>query len=388
VSSESPSTFSVFLGSRLEKRRVEVTREWVQILADQLPVDGEDIFPSEDLLNHIPDILERIAAYVADPEAELLEALVIDDLSRLAELRRRQGFGVQELLREYQILTHLLQKHSEEAAAQYNGPSTLVEVVRAVGRLKDATHLLSAVTARSFELWHGRYAQERQDVLETYGQILSHELGNRLGAAETAVQLLQSDLEIPQDRIDRLLELALESIRRGLETVDDVQVLAQPVDQKSRTASVGLRLLIAESVRLARGNGEPSGVEVSSVATVPAVRVPGPPLRVALSNLLGNALKYHRDAGPNRWIRVASRVDGDTVEVVVEDNGPGIPDEDHERVFHHRFRGNVTEEGSGLGLAITRDAIEAVGGTVVLENGDDGGARFVVRIPVHEDQRD
>ncbi|MEK9500856.1 ATP-binding protein [Gaopeijia maritima] len=380
------SPFSAFLGSRLHERREDLAHRWVRILSDQLPVDGREVFPSDDLLNHIPDILERVAEFVADPEAEVLEAMVIDDLARLAELRRCQGFGVQELLREYRILAELLQDESEAAAADFDGTVHVVEVVRAVGRLKEATFLLSSVTARSFELWQGRYAQERQEVLATYGQILSHELGNRLGAAETAAQLLATHADLPPEKVARLIDLIIESVRRGLQTVDDIGILARPLDKKVRSAPIGLRLLVKESVRLVEARAERKGIAVIEEGEAPDVRVAGSPMRVALSNLLSNAVKYHRDGPPDRWIKVTGTLDGETVLVVVEDNGPGIPEKDRERVFHHHFRGNVIEEGSGLGLAITRDALSAVGGSVSLSEGEQGGARFTVRIPTIDDE--
>lgn len=379
------SGFARFLGDRIAARTEDLTRQWVETLKDQLEVDARDVFPSDDLLNHIPDVLGRVAEFVADPEAILLEALVLEDLARLAELRRRQGFGVRELLREYQLLSEILQAETEEAAREYPDSEGLVHVVSAVGRLKDATHLMGVVTARAYRLWQRRYEREHQDLLEMYGRVLGHELGNRLGAADTAIRLLQSDIEIEPDRLERLLELALCSIEQGLKTVADIDALAKPAFLSPSDATVGLPLLMTESVRLARTEAEEAGISVSVDGVIPSVRVLGPAVRVALSNLLGNAVKYHAPGQPDRWVRVRSVLEGEMVEITVEDNGPGIPSEDRERVFHHYFRGDVREDGSGLGLAITRDAIERAGGSVRLRTGDEGGACFVVRVPVAED---
>lgn len=385
VSDQDPRSFAQFLGDRIAEGNERLTREWLETLRSQLRVDAEDVFPSDDLLNHIPLVLERVAAFVADPDVALLEAFMVEDLSRLAELRRRQGFGVRELLREYQILAETLQSESEEAARTYEGSDELVQVVAAVGRLKDATHMMSVVTARSFRLWQGRYERERQDLLETYGRVLGHELGNRLGAAETAVRLLRSDIEVEPERVDRLLDLALASIERGLQTVEDIDALAKPVSLSPADASIGLPLLMTESVRLARAEAEEVGVSVQVDGPIPSVRVLGPAVRVALSNLLGNAIKYHHPPPGERWVRVATALQGEELTISVEDNGPGIEEEDRDRVFHHYFRGNVKEDGSGLGLAITRDAIERAGGSVTLHKGREGGALFVVRVPTAED---
>jgi len=68
--------------------------------------------------------------------------------------------------------------------------------------------------------------------------------------------------------------------------------------------------------------------------------------------------------------------------VAVEDNGPGIPADERRAVFETRYRGQVEPPGSGLGLAIAQDASRQLGGSLFVEDGSDGGARFVLRIPL------
>lgn len=385
LSSAEQTGFARFLGDRIQSRSADLTHRWLELLTDQIQVEARDVFPSEDLLNHVPGVLKRLGAFVADSGETLLEALVIEDLSRLAELRRRQGYGVRELLREYQVLSDILQAEAEGAAREYTGSSALVDVVGTMGRLKDATHLLGIVTARSFRIWRGRYEREREDLLATYGRVLGHELGNRLGAAETAVRLLQSDIEIEPERVDRLLKLALASIEQGLRTVDDVALLAKPIDLSGADVSIGLPLLVTESIRLARIEADEAGISVQVEGTLPQVRVVGTAVRIALSNLLDNAVTYHRSAQDERWVKVRCALDGEDVLIHVEDNGPGIRPEDRERIFDHYVRGNAEEDGSGLGLAITREALERVGGSIRLEEGGDG-ALFAVRVSVAKDQ--
>ena len=377
---EDQTAFGVFLSERIAARRQSITAEWVGVLEARLDADRGAVFPADTLMRRMPGILEWVAAYVRDSERDLMESPVVDDLKRLAELRRRQGFGIQVVLREYRILEGLVQDESESAALEFEGPSEPVHVVRALGRLKDATQFISAVTAQSYRVWEGRYTREGRDQIEAYGRVLAHELGNRLGAAETAVLLLLSGMEIPPAKQTHLLTLTLESIRRGLQTVADVETLAQPLSSVSSSASIGLPLLVKEALQLAQATAVASGIRVARLGDVPDVRVSGPPLRVALSNLLANALKYHNSEG-NRWVHLTTTADDDVVQIVVEDNGPGIPEEDRERVFHQWFQGDDAEDGSGLGLAITRDAIERIDGTVELSEGDEGGARFTVRVP-------
>jgi two-component system osmolarity sensor histidine kinase EnvZ len=100
----------------------------------------------------------------------------------------------------------------------------------------------------------------------------------------------------------------------------------------------------------------------------------------ALSNLIGNALRY----GGHVWVRAGRRPDA--VEVVVDDDGPGIPAEKREQVFKpfHRLEHsrNVATGGVGLGLTIARDIVRSHGGDVVLEDSPLGGLRARVRLPL------
>ena len=103
----------------------------------------------------------------------------------------------------------------------------------------------------------------------------------------------------------------------------------------------------------------------------------------AVSSLIENAL-MHTPAGGE--VLVKSRVDGRDWVLTVDDSGPGIPEPDRERVFGRLTRLEASRStasgGSGLGLAICRRLVQRMGGTVVVEESDLGGARFVVRLPV------
>ncbi len=103
-------------------------------------------------------------------------------------------------------------------------------------------------------------------------------------------------------------------------------------------------------------------------------------LRRAVSNLIGNAVSY----GGNASVRL--EVGSGVVRIAVEDSGPGIPDDELERVFEpfHRREAsrNRSTGGVGLGLTIARQAIEEQGGTLTLANRRGGGLRAAIRLPI------
>ena len=126
---------------------------------------------------------------------------------------------------------------------------------------------------------------------------------------------------------------------------------------------------LAEAARIDLGMAPCGAVEVSGHA---------PSLRVVLSNLIDNALRYV-PAGERVDVEVGE-VDGQAV-VVVADSGPGIPPDSRERVFDRFFRcADSSVPGSGLGLAIVKQVARLHGGDVALETSARGGlaVRFVL----------
>ncbi len=102
-------------------------------------------------------------------------------------------------------------------------------------------------------------------------------------------------------------------------------------------------------------------------------------LREALANLIDNALRY---AGKGSEVTVRARRAGDAAVIEVDDNGPGIPTADHERVFERFVRGTHDGNGCGLGLAIVREIVQQHRGEVELFNVLPNGLRVRVSLPL------
>jgi signal transduction histidine kinase len=129
-------------------------------------------------------------------------------------------------------------------------------------------------------------------------------------------------------------------------------------------------------------------------ATVERLIVSGNPVLLSevLANLIDNALKYvppYRVDDGRITITVSRHVASNTgaplAELVVEDNGPGVPLSMRAELFKRFFRGDghgESDGGAGLGLAIVRDIVVLHGGTIHYEDGSGGGARFVIRLPL------
>lgn len=168
----------------------------------------------------------------------------------------------------------------------------------------------------------------------------------------------------------------------GFQTWPDVEPGTDPVATRSVAAESDEELM----------RGAEALVDDDDVVPLPPLTVRGNPvlLREVLANLIDNALKYVPPFRPDDG-RITVRVgpvsaDGrDFVELVVEDNGPGVNLRAQGELFERFFRGDAnsaSEGGAGLGLAIVRDIIKLHGGSVRYDDAPGGGSRFIVRLPL------
>ena len=129
-------------------------------------------------------------------------------------------------------------------------------------------------------------------------------------------------------------------------------------------------------------------VEVELAPDLPMLDLDPVLFEQVLFNLLDNAAKY---AAENSTIRIESWRDGGVMCLQVLDEGPGIPEDDLERVFDKFYRARKSDAvraGTGLGLAISRGFIEALGGTITAGNRTDrSGAVFTLVLPVPAETR-
>ncbi|MGI9038803.1 MAG: ATP-binding protein [Gemmatimonadota bacterium] len=377
------------IAATLRDNAQEVTARWVEILQERLDVDPRGVLPSDSLLNHIPTTLQRIADFVADPEAGFSRELVQSEMGRLAHLRRSQGFGVNEVLAEYEILTTLLQSLIEDAVAGLDDPIDPVELVSVVGRFKDAIALLGVETARSYRMWMARERRERALQTTSFAQMLRHELRNQLGSAQTAGELLAED-GIDAERRVRLAKLVVRSLDRALETIDVVRAIVSD-DLPTGEEHIWLPLIdVVQNVRRQSTLGEfrPTLDLNLDAANVPDVRVSAARVSMIVLNLLDNAYKYHDPEKQDHQVgldieELEADEDGQRrVRIVVSDNGRGIDPSLHDAVFEFSVRGDDAEDGSGLGLALSRDVVRQLGGSIELESEPGIGTRVSIVVPV------
>ncbi|MFJ9451892.1 sensor histidine kinase [Herbaspirillum sp. NPDC101397] len=195
----------------------------------------------------------------------------------------------------------------------------------------------------------------------------AHELRTPLTALRLQAQLAERAGDDEERRA------AFNDLRHGLERathlVHQLLTLARQEPGVQEMAPLELAPLLRSVVQDYAPLAEHKGIDLGMTAQVAgAVNANTDALRILFGNLLSNALQY---SPSDSAVDVAMRTDGDGLVVTVEDRGPGIPEQDLERVFDRFHRAaNVlpSQPGSGLGLAIVRQIADLHGALVRLEN--------------------
>jgi signal transduction histidine kinase len=370
------------LGTELHRRSSELTRDWLERLTLRLEViHPRRVFPSDTLLNDMPEVLQAVSDFLVSGGNLAAEQIVRDEMIKLAHLRREQGYDIDEILAEFEILGEILYAALRQEAQSYGRRVPADAAIEVAERLYRALMAITTITATTFREEGFQDRRERARLLGNFGYNLAHELRNRLSTAEAALYLLeQSDSDGP------VRDKAMQTLRRTLLRIkgvaDDVHALAiaQGSEETAQGRRLPLRKLIEEAVTELRGLAEEKGVRLDAQETLPDVQVDATRVELVLVNLVGNAVKYSDAAKEDRWVRIQVRreVDGEGFwRISVADNGVGIPAEMQGLVFDQFVRAHPeVAEGTGLGLAIAREAVEQMGGQIWLDSEEGVGTTF------------
>ena len=210
--------------------------------------------------------------------------------------------------------------------------------------------------------------------LTTTASILQQHRDELSSTGRESLDLLVADLSIFQSLVEDLLEMARSdagAVSLVMETVPAIEL----VHQSARSAARRLAL------------DEPP-IVVDDDVDDPLVTVDRRRFERVVTNLIDNA---HRYAGGSVTIRV-SRTDR-VLSVNVDDAGPGVAPHERDKIFDRFFRGAAAHDrgiarGTGLGLALVRDHVEAFGGSILVLDSPDGGARFQIQLPISVEVND
>jgi len=255
-----------------------------------------------------------------------------------------------------------------------------------VGRLEALTDHLVLVTDRirmRSQLDESRRMLQQATRLSTVGTLaaeLAHEIRNPLVAVQTFLQILPERLDDPEVTVD-LRGVALTELHRVARLLNELLGMARA--SVATFAAIDLEIVVEQVVHLLQVSARKKEVGLDRVGErLPTGAADASRLKQALVNLVLNAIQ----ASPaGTTVSVATHTVADVagrpiVEIAIRDQGPGIPDEDRETIFHPFF--TTKDNGTGLGLSVTRQIIADHGGSIAVESAPGRGATFVIRLPL------
>lgn len=378
------------LARHLREGREAIVDRWLERIASRVNLAPGQIFPTPDLLNHMPLLVDGIADYLEDPAEEITADIpVVAKAMELGEMRYVQGFDAYQILKEYEVLGGVLFDFLINTVDDIDEPCTRGELLICSSRLFRSIIIIQQFTTTHFLRLADERVREREERLRGLNRAVTHELKDRMGAASGAAVLLEEDHVVRNEsRLRRLASIVKGSVDAMKAALEGLAELSRLDSEEAQSSNVLLADSAEEVKRQLRELAEDRGVRVDLADDLPEVEVPAAAVELALSNYITNSIKYRDVSKPDRWVLVEAEVvesdDECELRVWVSDNGIGVPEESRGSLFKRHFRAHdhsVTgEEGTGLGLSIVRDNIEALGGRVWAEFPAEG-SRFAFALP-------
>lgn len=228
--------------------------------------------------------------------------------------------------------------------------------------------------ARRGEIAASAAEAERLAVLGELAATVAHEVRNPLTGVRSLAQRLAEE-SIAAEKRRRYAGVILSEIRRVEEIVSGLLDLAKGSTENGERGAVPLAPLFEDLSLLLTGRAQKAHVTLHASANGIVAVASRQALAQALLNLVINAIA-HAPRGGN--VHVGAERHGGVVHISVSDDGPGVPEEERERIFEPFYSGGG---GTGLGLAVVRRLARDQQWTVTLEDAPDGGAEFRLEVP-------
>jgi signal transduction histidine kinase len=380
--------------------QVNLTERWMRAVFHDTELSEADRLTYEQLSDHIPAILEEICSALEDQDLDQVEPAIERNARKHGKLRWRQGYRIDELVRELDLFRQMLagqivqfsesrpyftRRHEERArhfideAVSFVTLTSIREVVTErdrkideyTGRLERANHELTLKQRLVGDLYESRMQITRSVV---------HDLRNFLNVFSMALQLMSR----APSKVEAALALANRQAADMKALVDELVEYSVVLGDTNHPGveAFDLRELFDELVASCGPAVEAKGLRLSAsfgagLSTIVSNRLK---LKQVALNLLTNAAKYTKVG----QVELTMTADGgDRWRLQVSDTGVGIGVLDRERVFKEFERATQDDiPGAGLGLAIVRELTRVLGGQLRFDSHEGEGTRFEITFPL------
>jgi hypothetical protein len=386
--------------TQLRLQQVDLTERWMKAVFHDAELTDSDRLTYEQLADHIPNILDEICSVLEKQDLDHVEGAIERDARLHGKLRWKQGYRIDELVRELDLFRQMLhgaivefsearpyftRRHEERArhfideAVSFVTLTSIREVVSErdrkiddyTGRLERANHELTLKQRLVGDLHESRMQITRSVV---------HDLRNFLNVFSMALQLMSR----APSRIETALALANRQAADMKTLVDELVEYSVVLGDNSPLVleSFELRELFDELVISCEPAIEAKGLRLLTAfdGALKAVVSNRLKLKQVAINLLTNATKYTK-AGQVELSMTAT--ENDRWRLRVSDTGVGIDASDRERVFKEFERATDDDiPGAGLGLAIVKELCRLLEGEIRFDSQEGEGTIFEISFPI------
>jgi len=344
-----PVELASTLSDSLRSAKQELVTRWLDRISARVAISTKRVFPTHELLNHVPLLIEGIAGYLKRPERDIDgRAPVVAKAMELGALRHAQGFDAYELLKEYEMLGEIIFDFLTSTAEQIRDNFPRRDFLACWQRVFQAIALANACSM--------------------------------LGESWTD--------EAERKEFDAIIAKNAESLKRVLANLES---LSRTQTDARHCRHVLLPEAANEAIRELEAAAKAKGVDVRIADDLPRIEVDAATVELCLMNYLSNGIKYSDSSKGERWVTVEAAVEGPNTErdreivIRVADNGIGVPADKREQLFEEYYRAHADTvtgaDGSGLGLSIVRETVESIGGRAWAEFPEGEGSVFAFSLP-------
>lgn len=374
-------TLRHFVAKQLSKRSVEIADRWLARLEDVVDEDSRDIFPTEAYLDHIPSLIEEIAKVLekSDDELTLANSLIERKATQLGQLRHQQQATVNQLLREYDLLSKILEELIIEESLKFKDDWAQSDGILVMASVSRIVRSILQATVDSFVENYMKTISEQTEKLMTFNKFVSHELKTPLQSASLHLELMLEGKDPTDESVMDLIRVQ-SSTHQAISMLSNVENLMRRADRYQMDSPTKQDVDVSALVRdielqlhEALGSRE---VDICIQQDMGRLFVETAKLKLVLTNLLTNAIKY-RDPEKNQCtveVKALPAEQADSLVIIIADNGLGIDPKMMDEVLKLRVRAHEKLDeandvsGHGLGLYLVSEAMRDLEGELKLES--------------------
>jgi signal transduction histidine kinase len=364
---------------------VTIALRWHERLQELVAEGVVDALPSQRQVDHIHHVVAAMAEHVLSDTDATAAALTARAIA-LGELRHIEHASVHQLLHELQVLSELLQElvDSETAAMDPPDPCRAAQERR---RLSHVVRLLERQTMQTFVASYTHMLERQTSQLRQFSRLVSHEIRQPLAVLQVIARALP--VTTADATAVRMMDIFDRSVMRLAAVTGKLERLARitpATDLSPSERSVDLTAVAHRAASQLADTAAAAGVEVHVRPALPVLRVDVARAELVLFNLIANGIQFADLKKPARYVEIYT-AGGDEPNVIVRDNGIGMPPIRLQTVFREFVRAHAQRDdelrtaGLGLGLSIVRECMDHANGSVRVDSILGRGTTFKLTWP-------